>query len=181
MGERTDQIERHIHDTRNELGEHIDELQQKVRTTFDWRVQFRQRPWLLAGAAFGGGLLLSMMIPKRRSYPERHRNWPPDHMNAQRVNEEGRPFEYRSEVGRQDFAGRTSSVWDNFRAALLSTGVGRLTSFIDQLLPGFQEQFRNKQTERRQVPRRLNGPEETSENRPGWRRNAGETDFGPRT
>jgi hypothetical protein len=178
MGERTDQIERHIHDTRNELGEHIEELHQKVKTTFDWRVQFQQRPWLLTAAAFGGGLLVSMVIPKRRSaFRERHRNWRPE-----RLKEEGRRLEYGAESSRQDFASKTSSVWDNIRAALLSTGVTRLTSFIGEVLPGFQEQFRNKQTERRQASRRPNGPEETSEHRPGWRRNvSGETDFGPQT
>jgi hypothetical protein len=178
MGERTDQIERHIHDTRNELGEHIDELQRKVKTTFDWRIQFQQRPWVLMGAAFGGGLLVSMMIPKRRSSSrERHRNWRPE-----RVREEGRRLEYGPQRSGPALANKTSSVWDNIRAALLSTGVTRLTSFIEEVLPGFQEQFRNKQTERRLVLRRPNGPEETSENGPGWRRNAsGESDFGPRT
>ena len=178
MGERTDQIERHIHETRNELGENIDELQQKVKTTFDWRVQFQQRPWALIGAAFGGSLLVSMLIPKAGSSSRRsYRSWQPERWSK------GRRLEYSSE-GRRDYSEKTSNTWDNIRSALLTAGIGRLTSFVEEIIPGFQEQFRRKQFERGQTERRQswrhNGPEENSESRPAWRRTAsGETDFGP--
>lgn len=190
MGERTDEIERHISATRSELGDNIDELQQKVKTTFDWRAQFQQRPWILAGAAFGGGLLVSLLIPGRRS-SSRHRDqrWRPERYGRSRS--EHRRLEYGGGEGRSAFAEKTASVWDNIRSALLTAGVSRLTSFVEELLPGFHEQFRQRQSqspqgrreyqlERRQNPRRTNGADEASESRPAWRRNAsGETDFGP--
>src|SRR5260370_34951811 len=62
MGETPDQIERHIYEKRNELGENIHELQQKVKTAGDWRAQFDRRPMTMMGLAFGGGLLLSMLF-----------------------------------------------------------------------------------------------------------------------
>jgi hypothetical protein len=190
MGERTDEIERHINETRNELGENIDELQQKVKTTFDWRAQFQQRPWTLVGAAFGGGLLVSMLIPKGRSSSGASRQrWQPE-----RFRHEGRRLEYNAGEGRSAFAQKTAGVWDNISSALLTAGVSRLTNFVEELLPGFQEHFRRRQSqggsqssysgqyERRQTPRRTNGADEASESRPAWRRNAsGETDFGPQS
>jgi ElaB/YqjD/DUF883 family membrane-anchored ribosome-binding protein len=66
MGETPDQIERHIYEKRSELGENIHELQQKVKTAVDWRAQFDQRPWVLMGAAFGGGVLLALLFGGRR-------------------------------------------------------------------------------------------------------------------
>lgn len=65
MGETPDQIERHISEERSELGENIHELQRKVKTAMDWRAQFDQRPWVLMGVAFGGGLLLSLLLGAR--------------------------------------------------------------------------------------------------------------------
>lgn len=181
MGERTDEIERHIHETRNELGENIDELQQRVKTTLDWRAQFQQRPWTLISAAFGGGLMVSMLIP--RGSPSSRSG--PSGPNPYR--REGRQIEYGSGQGSwPGFAEKTASTWDNIRAALLTTGVSRLSNFIEELIPGFHDQFHRRQwqasgqVERRQNPRRANGPEGSSESRPPWRRTpGGETDFGP--
>ena len=65
MGEQSDQIEGHIRDQRNELGEHINELQEKVKRAVDWRVQFEERPMTMIGLAFGGGVLLSTLIGGR--------------------------------------------------------------------------------------------------------------------
>src|ERR1700730_14469958 len=67
MGETTGQIERHIQETRDELGENFNELQQKVKTAMDWRAQFEQRPGTLLAVAFGGGVLLSALLPTRHS------------------------------------------------------------------------------------------------------------------
>ena len=186
MGERTDEIERHISDTRNELGDHIDELQQKVKTTFDWRAQFQQRPWMLVGAAFGGGLLVSLLIPGGRSSSrDRNQRWRPERYG--RSSSEHRRLEYSGGQGRSAFAEKTAGVWDNIRSALLTTGVSRLTSFVEELLPGFHEQLRQRQSQNSQgrrenqiERRRTNGADEASESRPAWRRNAsGETNFGP--
>ena len=58
MGERTDQIERQIAETRGELGDNLGELQNKVKSAVDWRAQFQQRPGTLLAVAFGGGVIL---------------------------------------------------------------------------------------------------------------------------
>lgn len=62
MGQEPDQIERHIHQTRARLEQNVAELRTRVRANLDWRVQFRKRPAAFAAGAFGGGLLIAMMI-----------------------------------------------------------------------------------------------------------------------
>ena len=49
MGERTDQIERQIAQTRSELSDNVGELQDKVKSAVDWRTQFQEHPGTLCG------------------------------------------------------------------------------------------------------------------------------------
>lgn len=61
-GETLEQIEQHIDATRSQLGDNLNELEGKLRSAVDWRVQFDAHPWPLLGMAFGVGLMLSSMI-----------------------------------------------------------------------------------------------------------------------
>jgi hypothetical protein len=62
MGETTDQIEKHIEIKRAELQSNLRELAQRVKSATDWRQQFRNHTALLMAAAFGGGMLLSVLV-----------------------------------------------------------------------------------------------------------------------
>ncbi len=66
MGEKTDQIALEIEQARTELGSHLQELELKAKRTVDWRERFQERPWLMLGAAFAGGFMLSRMFGGRR-------------------------------------------------------------------------------------------------------------------
>jgi len=65
MGERTSEIEEHIRRERAELASDLAQLEQKARSTLDWRNQFQSRPLMMLGVALGGGLLLGMMGGRR--------------------------------------------------------------------------------------------------------------------
>src|ERR1700693_4896997 len=67
MGEKSDQIERHIQHQRSELEDNISELEEKVKSAFDWRTQFEERPALMLGAAFVGGAMLAAILPSTSS------------------------------------------------------------------------------------------------------------------
>jgi hypothetical protein len=71
MGEKSDQIEQEIREKRNQLGENFSELEQKVKHAVDWRAQFEERPATLIALAFGGGIVLSALLPTQHS---RHRS-----------------------------------------------------------------------------------------------------------
>jgi hypothetical protein len=172
MGEKPDQIERHIYEKRNELGENIHELQQKVKTAVDWRAQFDQRPLAMVGIAFGGGLLLSMLIGRGRnshdssSRRSRSRHW----------KRESQRSEYGSSPERQQWKEKGTTAWDNIRDAVIAIAGSKLSSLIEKVAPGFTEQYKRRQTERRS-PSPHNGPESV------WRRRtaSGETDYSPQS
>ena len=55
MGQKSDQIERHIRETRNDLSENFSELEEKVKSAVDWRTQFEERPGTMIGPGVATG------------------------------------------------------------------------------------------------------------------------------
>lgn len=131
MGEKSDQIEQHIYEKRSELSQNINELQSKVRHAVDWRAQFEERPFLMMGLAFCGGVLLSTAI--RRS-----RNW----RYSRRRSTNGRASEWSE---------RAAEAWDSVKGAVLSVGAKKLTDYLTEILPGFREHYRPSQREQRRL------------------------------
>jgi hypothetical protein len=65
MGETTDQVKRHIEDTRGRIGQDINELEYRMHRTLDWRAQFRAHSRLVLGAAFAIGFLIALSSGRR--------------------------------------------------------------------------------------------------------------------
>lgn len=77
MGKTTHEIESEIVDARNRLGRDLNALESRIRQTVDWRHQFREKPNVFLGAAFGIGLLLGLIaIPNKSSERRRLRGYP---------------------------------------------------------------------------------------------------------
>jgi hypothetical protein len=68
MGEESDRIKRHIDEKRGDLGAHLNELEYRVKSAADWRTQVRKQPAVATALAFGGGVLLALMLPVARRY-----------------------------------------------------------------------------------------------------------------
>ncbi len=140
MGQTTDQIERCIEEQRAQLGENIDELQQRVKDTFDWRAQFDQRPIAMLGIAVGGGLLLSAMIGGRRSRSRDRGHWP----NIAESDNGARPS---SENGVQaSHLSKASESWCDIKSALLGVAASQLGAALDSVIPGFSTQYHKVRT-----------------------------------
>ena len=60
--ETLDQIEKHIEETRNDLSNNLYELQNRLKNSVDWRVQFDSNPAAFLGAGFALGVLLSRIV-----------------------------------------------------------------------------------------------------------------------
>jgi ElaB/YqjD/DUF883 family membrane-anchored ribosome-binding protein len=67
MDERATEIVKDILDERQKLGDNLSELETKMREAANWRTYFNRNPWAVMGAALGGGLLLSRIVPPRRN------------------------------------------------------------------------------------------------------------------
>jgi hypothetical protein len=141
MGEKTNQIEQHIREQRNELGQNISELQQKVRDTVDWRAQFEQRPMTMIGLAVGGGLLLSALVGSR----SRHRNYNRA-SDGQKWSPEDRPpvkpynpaFSNGQANGSAD---KTSESLRDIKTALIGVAAAKIGDVIESVLPGFNDEY----------------------------------------
>ncbi len=112
MDNTTNQIERHIQETRDDLCSNFRELEDKVKSAVDWRVQFKERPMTLVALAFGGGVLVSALLPA-------------DRPSGRRYSGSGTPETATSSHAMQGFspsnsaARHTLEVWDAFEGALI--------------------------------------------------------------
>jgi hypothetical protein len=140
MGETSYQIERHINEKRDDLGDNLDELEEKLRNAMDWRTQVQTRPGTMIALAFGGGVLLSAVLPG---------------------------FSRRA-TGNGDAAGRPNETWAALKSALLAVAAAKLGGFIDGVLPGFSQEFtqaRSGRTPQRNFEISISGPKESDRTR----------------
>jgi len=132
MAESSDELERHIQEIHHDLRDNFGELEDKVKSAVDWRAQFEERPGTMLALAFGGGILLSALLPRgrspRRTVRVRDRN-------VQSIRDKpaisGRP--------RVDYDARSSKrseTWNTLRAAVIGAAAGKLSEFIEELLAG---------------------------------------------
>jgi hypothetical protein len=166
MDETSGQIERKIRETRNDLSDNISELEEKVKTVFDWRAQFEEHPAAMVGLAFGGGMLLSALLPSVRSSSRRSPDWTPDWSAAQDRDFRVEPVESPANAQGQDRS-QTSENWDALKGALVGVAVSRLSGYIEEFLPGFKREF-DKAKSGNQVERA--GP--SSPGQPAWQKSA---------
>jgi len=155
MGETSDQIERHIQETRNDLSDNFNELEAKVRTAVDWRVQFEERPMTMIALAFGGGVLLSALLPSRRS-PDRRST-----SRAAHSDRHGLDLSFKPRTEYNDTTSQSSETWNALKGALVGVATTKFSGFIEDLLPGFKQEFAKAQTAR------------DNPGQPGWQKSTG--------
>ena len=134
MDERPDQIEDHIRSTQRELGNNLQELENKVKDATDWRVQFERHPVAFLGFAFAGGLLLSAGLGGRRRHSFiNDRTWPAAaYMNGSGLrNPANDPGFERKE--------NSSNVWNGIKGALLAAAGTQVSNVLGEFVPGFKE------------------------------------------
>ncbi len=128
MGETTNQITSYIESQRGDLGSNLQELERKVKSVTDWRQQFQNNPMTMLAVAFGGGVLLASMVSGKK---RRYTNLTP------------REREREPHAGTDQMAHKALETWDNIKGALIGVAATRFKDFVGEVIPGFQEQFRN--------------------------------------
>ena len=152
MGETSDQIERHIQETRNDLSDNFNELEAKVRTAVDWRVQFEERPMTMIALAFGGGVLLSALLPSRRPRGRRSSN------RAAHSDRHGSDLSLKPRTEYNDTTSQSLEPWNVLKAALVGVATTKFSGLIEDLLPGFKQEFARAQ------------PPRDNPGQPGWQK-----------
>jgi hypothetical protein len=132
MGQTTDQIEADIQDKREALRSNFDELENKVKSVTDWRRHFEKHPGTMMAAALGAGALLATMSGGRNRRRVRA-------MSSGEISAAAGASRKASDHQQKGVARQT---WDPIKGALIGLALTRATGFIEQLLPGFQEQLK---------------------------------------
>jgi len=158
MGEKPDQIERHIRHQRSELEDNISELEEKVKSAFDWRTQFQERPAIMLGAAFVGGAVVASLLPSRSTVTKRlssmrHTSsdtWTP-YTNREPVAQTESSSTRPSYTGDYSVS-KTSETWENLKNAAIGMATASISEFIEDLVPGFSEHYRKAASGRPVTP-----------------------------
>jgi len=157
MGERPDQIERQIAETRSELRDNVGELQDKVKSAVDWRTQFREHPGTLLAVAFGGGVVISALLPS----PSRPRKA----YDSGPISAGDRTHSAPSYDTSSATPGKSSDLRETIEAltgALLGVAVNQASGFLDSVLPGFHQEFTKARAGKYKDSSRDNSPMDTS-------------------
>lgn len=124
MDETAHEIEAHIDRTRERLGSHFRELEDRVDAATDWREQFRQRPQLFLGAAVVGGAILASALRARPPRPERD-NGGSRHLAYNGPSAQAQAFAF----------------WNTVKGALIGVASARIKDYISELMPEFDEHY----------------------------------------
>jgi hypothetical protein len=131
MGETTDQIEREIQTTRSNLSENLGELQNRIKGAVDWRTQVSERPGTMLALAFGGGIVLSALLPKGRSRKR----------DLATMRDGTTSSGDTASVKRASQASEIGDTFSALKAALLGAAITKAGTFVEELLPGFNHEF----------------------------------------
>jgi len=122
MGEKAERIEKYIEQQRSEVRDNMLELKHKVRRSVDWRAQVDERPLAMVGLAFGAGFLVSAFLSARSVQPDFRRMSSDDY--------------------RTSSAPSPSGTLEILKGAAIGLASAKLKEFVEELLPGFQEEYR---------------------------------------
>jgi len=138
MDERSDQIEEHINRTRGDLSKNVNELQAKVKSTFDWRAQVQERPLMMLGLALGGGILAAALVTRRGGRGDRRGDY------ASRASWRAEDLEptYRSK-GKKGTA-PVIEFLGVAKGALVTAVASRIGGLLGQVFASYREELRNR-------------------------------------
>jgi hypothetical protein len=160
MDERPDEIIDQIEAKRDELGRNLNELEEKVRRTADWRAHYDKNPMLILGAALGGGLLLGSMVGggRSKSHTKGIRPWKPS-SNAGTSTSSSRTASYNPPASPEHTAAsfvssapksslmssgqmhQVTEALDQIKGALVAFGIAKAREFLSNAVPGLEHHF----------------------------------------
>jgi len=138
MDEKSDQILGHIETQRSQLGANLNELENRVRRTTDWRTHFDNNPMLMLAGALGGGILLGAMVSGSKS-----RGTSSSYTSSRHFSSAG-----ESNTATHAQKRRASETIDTMKAALIGFATAKAKEFLTQALPGFDHHLNEAESSR---------------------------------
>jgi hypothetical protein len=169
MAERSDQIEQHIYEKRQELGEDLDELQYKFKRAVDWRAQVEDRPFTMLGLAFAGGLVAAALFGNARVSRRIRRR------SAQQWQRTKGHVEHSARRAISEVGEKVAFTWDHLKDAVADVAAAKLAEYLDELLPGVHERYSR---ERRGEGKQYDRGERVESRDTGWQRNVSSREAG---
>jgi hypothetical protein len=126
MADEPREIKSHIVTTRRELGDNLQELEDRVKQATQWRTYVNRYPFAMVAIAFGGGVAASAMFGNSRSTS-------------------------KPSGGTHVFGEKATELWDNLRGALAGLAATQIKSFLNDAIPGFTQHY--EQMERQKAAR----------------------------
>lgn len=136
MDEGTNKIEQHLVTEREELGRNLDEMEARVKDMTDPKVYFDKHTGWVLGSAVAAGFILAVAVGKANAKPKESE---PGRHQRDRA---GSPMFGPTRVNR--FAETVETIFDG----LVGVASGKLHSFIENAVPGFQKQYDDRQRAR---------------------------------
>jgi hypothetical protein len=130
MGQTTDQIAADIQDRRDALRSNFHELENKAKSVTDWKQHFEKHPGIMVAAAIGAGALVATISAGRKRRPARGMSSAEPRVSSSLP---------RKAIAR---AGGALPAWGPIKGALIGLAVTRINGFLEEMLPGFQEQLK---------------------------------------
>ena len=136
MGQTASQIETHIENKREDLGSNLRELEDKVKSVTDWQRQFKSRPLVFLGLAFGGGAVLASMVGRPSGARRSTSNFVAENKIPAAV---ATPRTPRAPSRAME---KATEAWENLQGALVGIAAAKVKDYADGIIPGFSEQYR---------------------------------------
>ena len=124
MDETPEQLQRTIAAKHEELNNNLTALDTKAKELTDWRAQFEQRPLVVLGAAFAGGVVVAALLGGSRSRRRDANDYRPTYqpMSTSALQPEER-------------------TWHRLRSALGTVAAGAAMELLNQAAPGLKERL----------------------------------------
>jgi hypothetical protein len=135
MDRATERIGQEIDRERELLRSNLAELEDRVRSVIDWRRQFAGHPVGWLAAAFGGGLLIALMVRRPAASPRTVE------YSSSAYSSSPEPTATHGDHRRRE----VSRAWRTIESALIGFAAAKLKDTLAGILPGFKEQLAHRE------------------------------------
>jgi hypothetical protein len=137
VGEDTRQIERDIRIERNNLDRNLHELEAQAKALTDWRTHYRNHPAASLSVAFGGGLLMALLVGGRRNG-----HAAPRMASAATPRPRSAGFNALRALGDYPRARQqVSETWERILETLIGVASAKAVDLLGSVVPGFRGEY----------------------------------------